>query len=61
MQKAGHSRDELTIDLFITMSVNEDEEQAQSDVSAWAISQTATFYPWKRMPDKWERFGIGIY
>ncbi|MGB0387394.1 MAG: LLM class flavin-dependent oxidoreductase [Ardenticatenaceae bacterium] len=56
LEKAGRSRDELTIDLFITMSVNEDEEQALSDVSAWATSQAATFYPWKRMPEKWERF-----
>ncbi len=56
LEKAGRSREDITIDLFITMSVNEDEEKALSDVSAWATSQAATFYPWKRMPEKWERF-----
>lgn len=56
LEKAGRSREDITIDLFITMSVNEDEEQALSDVGAWATSQAATFYPWKRMPEKWERF-----
>lgn len=53
---AGRDRSEITIDLTVTMSADDDEEQALSDVRAWATSQAATFHPWKRMPDRWERF-----
>ena len=56
LEKAGRDRKDLTIDLVVTMSVNEDEEQALDDVRAWATSQAATFHPWKRMPEAWERF-----
>ncbi len=56
LEKAGRDRSELTIDLVVTMSVNEDEEQALADVRAWATSQAATFHPWKRMPEAWERY-----
>lgn len=56
LEKAGRKREDITLDLTVTMSVNEDEAQALSDVAAWATSQAATFYPWKRMPDAWERF-----
>ena len=53
---AGRDRSELTIDLFVTMSVGDDEASALDDVRAWATSQAATFHPWKRMPPAWERF-----
>ena len=53
---AHRDRKELTIDLFITMSVGDDETGAIEDIRAWATSQAATFYPWKRMPPAWERF-----
>ncbi len=53
---ARRDRRELTIDLFITMSVGDDEAGAIDDIRAWATSQAATFYPWKRMPPAWERF-----
>ena len=56
LEKAGRDRSELTIDLIVTMSVNEDEEQAISDVRAWATSQAATFHDWKRLPDAWEKY-----
>ena len=56
LAKAGRARDELTVDLFITMSVRDDEASAIDDVRAWATSQAATFHPWKRMPPAWERF-----
>ena len=55
LERAGRQRDELTIDLWVTMSVDEDEAKALDDVAAWATSQAATFQPWKRMPDAWER------
>ena len=56
LERAGRRRDELTIDLWVTMSVGEDEAGALDDVSAWATSQAATFHPWKRLPDAWERY-----
>ena len=56
LRAAGRDRRELTVDLFVTMSMNEDEAAAIDDVRAWATSQAATFHPWKRMPPAWERF-----
>ena len=56
METAGRDRRDLTVDLFVTMSVDDDEERALDDVRAWATSQAATFHPWKRMPPAWERF-----
>lgn len=56
LEKSGRDRSELTIDLLVTMSVDDDEETALSDVRAWATSQAATFDVWKRMPPAWERF-----
>ena len=56
LQAAGRDRRELTVDLFVTMSMNDDEAAALDDVRAWATSQAATFHSWKRMPPAWERF-----
>jgi 5,10-methylenetetrahydromethanopterin reductase len=56
LEKAGRDRSELVIDLVVTMSVEDDEEQALNDVRAWATSQAATFDVWKHMPPAWERF-----
>lgn len=56
LAKAGRDRSELTIDLVVTMSVDDDEEKALGDVRAWATSQAATFDVWKHMPPAWERF-----
>ena len=56
LEKAGRNRSELTIDLFVTMSINEDENLALNDVRAWATSQAATFHTWKHLPPTWERF-----
>ena len=56
LEKAGRKRSELTIDLFVTMSINEDENLARNDVRAWATSQAATFHTWKHLPPTWERF-----
>jgi 5,10-methylenetetrahydromethanopterin reductase len=56
LEKAGRERSELIVDLVVTMSVDDDEEQALSDVRAWATSQAATFESWKRMPPAFERF-----
>ena len=56
LERSGRSREDLTIDLFVTMSVDDDEARAVSDVRAWATSQAATFQVWKRIPPGWERF-----
>lgn len=56
LERAGRSRDEITIDLFVSMSIDDDEERALADVRAWATSQAATFDVWKAMPPAWERF-----
>lgn len=56
LAKAGRDRSALTIDLVVTLSIDDDEDKALSDVRAWATSQAATFHPWKTMPAAWERF-----
>lgn len=56
LEKAGRKRAELAIDLQITMSIQEETEQAVADVRAWATSQAATFVDWKLMPPSYERF-----
>lgn len=56
LEKAGRDRSELTIDLIVTMGVDDEEEKALSSVRAWATSQAATFDVWKTMPPAWERF-----
>jgi len=56
LEKAKRKRGDLTIDLIVTMSIDEDEQKALSDVRAWATSQAATFDVWKQMPAAWEKF-----
>lgn len=56
LDQAGRDRSEVLIDLVVTMSIDDDEEKALSDVRAWATSQAATFHPWKTMPEAFERF-----
>ena len=56
LRKAGRKREDILIDLIVTMSIDENAEQAVDDVRAWATSQAATFAVWKAMPPGWERF-----
>lgn len=56
LAKAGRDRSEVTVDLFVTMSVDDDEQRALDDVRAWATSQAATMHVWKHLPPSWERF-----
>ena len=56
LRKAGRKREDIVIDLIVTMSIDEDAERAVQDVRAWATSQAATFAVWKAMPPGWERF-----
>jgi 5,10-methylenetetrahydromethanopterin reductase len=56
LEKGGHSRNEIVIDLIVTMSTDDDKQKALNDVRAWATSQAATFAVWKTIPTAWERF-----
>ena len=56
LEKAGRDRSDITIDIIITLSVDEDEQKAISDVAAWATSQAAQFDQWKMIPEGWRRF-----
>lgn len=56
LERGGRDRKDLTIDLVVTMSVDDDEEKALGDVRAWATSQAATFDDWKVVPPAWERY-----
>lgn len=56
LKKAGRKRSDIVIDLIVTISIDENESQALSDVRAWATSQAATFNVWKQMPAAWERY-----
>ncbi len=56
LESAGRSRNELTIDLIVTMSADEDEAKAVADVRAWAASQADDFGHWRRLPAGFDRF-----
>lgn len=56
LERAGRDRKDLVVDLQVTMSIQEDTDQAVADVRAWATSQAATFVDWKQMPPFYERF-----
>ena len=56
LEKSKRKRSDIVIDLIVTMSIDEDEQKALSDVRAWATSQAATFDVWKQMPAAWERY-----
>jgi 5,10-methylenetetrahydromethanopterin reductase len=48
---AGRSLDELTVDLWFTISLAEDRDQALNDVRPWAISQARWFHRWRELPE----------
>ena len=56
LRKAGRKREDIVIDLIVTMSIDDDARQAVDDVRAWATSQAATFAVWKALPPGWDRF-----
>ena len=56
LEKTNRERKDFTIDLFITASIDDDIEQALSDVRAWATSQAAQFPRWKELPAEWEKY-----
>jgi 5,10-methylenetetrahydromethanopterin reductase len=56
LERAGRRREDVLVDLTVTLSIDDDEDQALADVRAWATSQAATFSVWKHMPETFERF-----
>lgn len=56
LERSGRDRSEVLVDLVVTMSCRDDEQEALNDVRAWATSQAATFAPWRTMPAAWEAF-----
>lgn len=49
--EAGRTLDDLTVDLWFTISLSEDRDRALDDVRPWAVSQARWFHRWKRLPD----------
>ncbi len=56
LEAAGRSREELIVDLVVTMSADEDLAKAVADVRAWATSQADDFGHWKQLPAGFDRF-----
>jgi 5,10-methylenetetrahydromethanopterin reductase len=50
-EEVGRDFDEIKIDLWSTIGISDDIEQARDDVSHWVASQAETFHMWKHKPD----------
>lgn len=48
---SGRALEDLTIDLWFTISLSEDRAQALDDVRPWALSQARWFDRWKELPE----------
>jgi len=49
--EAGRTLDDVTVDLWFTISLSEDRDRAIADVRPWAVSQARWFNRWKELPD----------
>jgi 5,10-methylenetetrahydromethanopterin reductase len=47
---AGRNPDAIKLDLWFSMSVSDDRDQAEDDVRPWVASQADTFHRWKELP-----------
>lgn len=52
----GRSLSDVVVDLWFTISLSEDREQALRDVRPWAISQARWFSRWRELPDPLKPF-----
>jgi 5,10-methylenetetrahydromethanopterin reductase len=52
----GRSLSELTVDLWFTISLSEDRDQALRDVRPWAVSQARWFERWQQLPEPLQPF-----
>ena len=55
-REAGRSLDDVFIDLWFAIAVDEDRAQARQDVSAWVTSQARFFAKWKTLPASLQPF-----
>lgn len=53
---AGRDPSEVDVDVWVTISVSEDDGQAIRDVSSWASAQARLMTKWKELPPGFERF-----
>jgi len=55
-EAVGRDPGEIKFDLWATIGISDDRDQARDDVSHWAASQAETFSQWKQLPEFLERF-----
>lgn len=55
-EEVGRDINEIKFDLWATIGISDDRDQARDDVSHWAASQAETFSQWKHLPDFLEPF-----
>jgi len=48
---ANRTLDDVTVDLWFTISLSDDRDRALADVRPWAVSQARWFHRWKELPD----------
>lgn len=49
-EQAHRSLEDITIDLWFSISMKDDIRDATKDVRPWALSQARSFYRWKELP-----------
>jgi 5,10-methylenetetrahydromethanopterin reductase len=50
-EEVGRDISEISFDLWATIGISDDRDQARDDVSHWAASQAETFSKWKHLPE----------
>ncbi len=50
-EEVGRDVSEIKFDLWTTIAISDDRDQARDDVSHWVASQAETFSKWKHLPD----------
>lgn len=53
---SGRTLEQLTIDLWFTISLSEDRPRALDDVRPWAVSQARWFHRWRELPEPLAEF-----
>ncbi|MDR7519974.1 MAG: LLM class flavin-dependent oxidoreductase [Armatimonadota bacterium] len=56
LARANRERGHVTIDLVVTMSMDNNEQQALDDVRPWATSEAWGYSKWPQLPAGFERF-----
>jgi 5,10-methylenetetrahydromethanopterin reductase len=50
-EEAGRRLEDIKLDLWTTIAVSDDREQAIADVRHWVASQAETFSQWRELPE----------